>query len=231
MLFADALRNFAQLVINGLAIAGAFLVGLLLTKVSLWIACRLFFKKAPPRMVSKAMGIVGGVTLAIVVGLLVFGDGTGWGVGTGSSTSLGNSQQEGTQPVEASAAAQFAAAPPVPETKPEVPPPDPKPMEPQQELPRSESERIIVLGGYDSLQRYYQVEGQRESWNLSQLTQYLLRRKTDPDQPLKGITVLIYRDSATAEGPVVAQLRKWAEDHELGVYFPPVSSQTRPGSK
>ena len=230
LLFADAIRNFAQIIVNVLAIAGAFLVGMILTHGFLSLSCHLLFRKQPPQGVKKVTRLLGGVLLAIGVAFLVFGDGTGWGIGTGNTTGQGDSTKPGPKQ-ELSVASQFPISTMQEPKEDPKPPEEVKPKVEPKELPMDETERIVILGGYDVLQRYYRIEGKGETLNLSQLTQFLKARKTDPTKPLKGITILVFKDSATTEGPVVAQLRKWAEDNGLGVYFPAVSNQARPAMK
>src|SRR4051794_29317906 len=79
LLYAD-FGNVGETLVRILAIAGGFLVGYLLTHLLLRLIAKLALQKRMPGMLERALQVIGGLIVAFLVALLVFGEG-GWGLG------------------------------------------------------------------------------------------------------------------------------------------------------
>ena len=82
------------------AVAGGFLNGYFLGKVVAWALDRWVFAQKAPEQVKKAVSFVSGLALAILVALIVFGEGGNGLFGRGGSTGDG----KGTTPADREAA-------------------------------------------------------------------------------------------------------------------------------
>ena len=69
--------HFAQFLVNCLAVGGGFLAGFILTGVLVWWIDRTFLRKQSPDPLKRAARYFGGLVVAILVALLVFGIGGG----------------------------------------------------------------------------------------------------------------------------------------------------------
>jgi len=225
--FADtttAVTNLQQVGINLLAIAGAFLVGTQFTKYFVIFIFKTMTKKKqpPPRMVQTLLKYVGGVIFAIIVALLVFGDGSGFGFGSGRGTGPGDSENKDQK--KDSKFSTETESTRIEVTKKEIPK-----VIPESDLPPADQrERIVVLGGYDRLERYYRLEGKTDRVSLTELIRYLREKQQSPIHPLKGVTILVYKNSPAMEHRLVKDLQKWASEQKLSVDFPPVQDRMMP---
>src|SRR5262249_54079201 len=103
-LFADVAEQFGRTVINILAVAGSAAVGYILTFILIWTGCRLTIHKQPPRSLAKILSALGAVAAGVVVAMLLFKGGGGWGLGGGFG--LGSGSGAGQSPTEKSPATQ-----------------------------------------------------------------------------------------------------------------------------
>ena len=84
-LLASMFDNVGKVVLGALAVAGGFLIGNLLTLVACRILAKFAFKRKFNPTLEKALRVIGGIALAILVAFLVFQGGSGWGFGGGGS--------------------------------------------------------------------------------------------------------------------------------------------------
>ena len=96
LIFADGFANTGRLVLNFLAIAGGFLIGYVLTHVVLRLIAKFALNKRLPLILERALQVIGGLIVAFLVGLMVFGDG-GWGFGGTGGTNPGGPDGTGQQ--------------------------------------------------------------------------------------------------------------------------------------
>ena len=87
-LLANAFENVGRTLLNFLAIGGGFLLGATLAWILVRVVTKSMFKKKPNRVVDKIARAVGGILGALLVALLVFGDG-GWGFGGSGAGHIG----------------------------------------------------------------------------------------------------------------------------------------------
>src|SRR5262245_19455275 len=86
--------QFGQLIVNSLAILGGFLIGYLLTAL---LANRVS-RSRPPTPLNRGSRLLGGVVLAVLVGIIVFGHGVGWTL-FGGGTDVNSSKNGEPQPI------------------------------------------------------------------------------------------------------------------------------------
>ncbi len=222
-LIADALgsglaEKVAGYAIKCLAVAGGFLIGYFLGGATAWALDRWVFAKRAPDQLKKAVSMVAGVAVAILVALVVFGEGgnglfggggnAGDGKGTAAPETKGKTEPH--QPVVA------------PKKDEE---PAPKTVEPV--APTKPADTVIyvtVLGGADvpnNDEKYYLVGDDSNRKNLAQLTDIVAAKKE------KGTVGLVIqfretnRPSLDPEHESISKLRRWAEKEKVAVTFPP----------
>src|SRR5437868_4392587 len=100
--FADMQQNIGNFVVSGLAVAGAGVIGYLLTLLLLWLISKFAFDKKLPKPITRFVCILGGVAVALLVAGLLFhgGGGGGWGFGPGFGfgTGSGTGEEKQKQP-------------------------------------------------------------------------------------------------------------------------------------
>lgn len=209
-------ERFAQLVVNVLAVGGGFLIGQMLTAFVAWFLDRWLTGGKTPLGFKEAAKRIGGVTLAVLVALIVFGHGEGWtlfgGGGTGAQNEAEGDKSGGTP----------ATTPDVPTTR-----PTPEPITPPRVVPASTANavQITMLGGEDvQNQRFYQIDTDSTPKTLSEVKEVLLARKTESPQ---GLGVLIRFSPSNVlprTHPAVLLLSQWAQDNGIAVTFPAENS-------
>jgi hypothetical protein len=212
-LFAvGAIENIGNVVVGIMAVAGAFLIGNLLTWLIVGTISRVFIKRVVPPKMMKIMRIIGGILLALAVAYWAFREG-GFGFGTGTGTPM--NENKGDQKQEEK------KEPTVIQKKEEI-------VKKKDEGPLEESIRIVVLGGDAKEQRFYELEGEKTPRTFSEITRTILERKDKSVRPLRMVTILVYKNSADRDGAVVRSLVNWAKAQNLGVSFPSVQNEYRP---
>src|SRR4051812_31738917 len=151
----------AQYLLRGLAVGGAFLVGYVLT----WVVAKLLDRsltagKSPPA-VHKAARVLGGLLLAVLAAIFLFGpggDGLGFGGGPGEGKGQGAGEGKGggdatkpTQPISADVK-------PPEQTKADAVPPE-------------QRVRVTMLGGEDVKdERFYLLDDDRTPHTFAEVT-------------------------------------------------------------
>ena len=211
-LFADAFANFGRVIVNLLAVAGGFLIGNVLMLVVSRIAAKFVFKKKLPRMLDQILRLVGGLVVALLVAMLVFGDG-GWGFGgSGGGRPGGPGGSTPEQPDEKKADESKDVRKDPPKTK-------------DAETP-DERVKIVVLGGDAPPDHYYLFEDERTASTLVEVSEKM--RVRHEKKPLKRLTIFVYKNSAAKETAVVNDLENLARSLTLTIDFPPVQRDLRP---
>lgn len=207
-------ERVAQFVVNVLAVGGGFLAGFVLTGFVVWLLDRwLLAGKSPPQL-KRAARVVGGLLLAVLVALIVFGSGSGWGLfgaGTGDSKGQGMSDQtgdgKGGTPAKAGPEAQQPAV---------------EPSTPQRDLPPPEQRvRVTVLGGAEVKdERFYLVDDDRTPKTFAEVTAATTAKKTASGKAV-GLEVRFSSDNTLPrDHPAVTRLARWAQEHGVTVSFP-----------
>ncbi len=203
---ADKVAGYA---IKGLAVAGGFLIGYFLGGVVAWGLDRWVFAKKAPDQLKKAVALVAGVALAILVALIVFGEGGNGlfgggsqGDGKGTATPEAKGKPEPSQPV-------------VPPKKDEVP--TPKPIDPvAPSKPADTIIRVTILGGSDvpGDERFYVVEDGPKPKTFAELKEAVTARK-QKEKGTVGLSITFRPTNAPSLDPVhysISQLTNWARD-------------------
>ncbi len=201
---ALAIVDVQMLVIKGLAVAGGAAVGYFLGGWFLWLVGRLFFfRKVPPRAVGTVR-LLSMIALGMLVYLWVFGNSTAGGLGGGGGWwPFGGKAGQGDNAGTAST------------TEPVQKPPEERTEEPAKALEQGRTLQIRMLGGDRVIeQRFYQVEGQASALNWLALRK-LLEQQASEEPPLKGIEIVLFKDSVDRDNPAVTQVENWARDKGL----------------
>lgn len=196
--------NYVQFLVNCLAVGGGFLVGYLSAGAVAWWIDRTFLRKKTPPTLHRASRILGGLALAIIVALLLFGKG-GTGLGGGQGEGLGSGTgATGTGPT----------AEPV-ETK-------PKPPAPAKDVPIPTARiRVTMLGGADVKdKRFYLIDDDSAPKTFEE-AKSAIRAKADaaPEKPAVEVRFTV-RNALPQDHPAVRQLADWARESGLTVVYP-----------
>jgi hypothetical protein len=208
-LFADLKSNIGNMVVNVLAVAGAGAFGFFLTRGIIWLIGKLAFNKKPPQQVSRLLGILGAVAMALLVAALLFQGqgGGGWGFGPGFGFGTGSGDSSNSSNTTES-----------------------KNGKTNQEITNTSTPktgnplRIRMLGGKnvkleDDKLVIYQPEPGSEAYTLDRLKPLIRDRMQDkPGVPaIHEIVIIIEKDSVAHNHDAVLKLDQFAKDQGLTV--------------
>jgi hypothetical protein len=198
----------AQFAVNSLAVVGGFFVGYVLFGVIAWLLDRYVLFKKSPQNLKRLVRLVGGVLVAILVAIIVFGHGHGWtlfGGGSPGDDNGGNPNPAATQPTSTE------------KSKSEAPPPPAKDLPPP-----AATAKVTLLGGDDVKgERFYLLDADPVAKTLDEITTALRAKKNTLAG--KGLAVEIrFSESNTLSRthPAVLLLADWATKHGVSVTFP-----------
>jgi hypothetical protein len=211
---ADVSEKFGGLIINGLAVAGAGLIGYFVTLLLVWLVGKAALNRKVPTPLRRILCVVGGVAAALAVYAMLFHGGGGHGGGgwglLGSWLGFGKSELVSTE-LKPQA------------THPEVPPR----TESQSHAVAAEAAaplRILMLGGErvkgssESELTYYQLQPEERPLNLAQVKD-LIRERKKAKPPLHEIVIMIQGDSVARGHLAVKQLADFASDEGLAISY------------
>lgn len=205
-------ERVAQFIVNVLAVGGGYLVGYFLFGFIAWGLDRWLLYGNTPIGLKRVIRHLGGVALAVLVALIVFGQGHGWNLFGGGGTGDGNgtSTSEGTGTGTGSAAT-------VKETTPQTPVPPPVKETPTP----TERIRITVLGGTDVKEmKFYLVDDERTPRTLGELEAVVASRRTADGKPI-GIELRYSPQGGVGkDAPGTIRLVNWAQRAGLTVILP-----------
>ncbi|HEX3150943.1 MAG TPA: hypothetical protein VHR66_22885 [Gemmataceae bacterium] len=195
----DVAGKAGKYVLYGLAVAGGFMVGNLLTWAICRLVARMALKSKMPAQLERALRILGGVAVAILVGYLLFRFGSGWGLG-GSGTGEGDGKSgtniEGTHDPKQKAA-------------------------PKGETKSAEEKATLASGTKVTIHRgatypkSFQFEGDADAVDLATAKQKLRQRQDSSAGQLKFVDLLFYRNSMAEIHPSIEEFETFA--HALGL--------------
>jgi hypothetical protein len=216
-LLADGLASaagekVATFVVKCLAVGGGFLVGYFLGGVIAWALDRWVFAQKAPDQLKKAVSLVAAIALALLVALIVFGEG-----GNGLFGRGGTGDGKGT-PTPDDNKGKVAPVPPE-QKKDETPPKkDETPKAPVTPMPGDV--RITILSSGEARDaRYYLIEGDPAPKNLEELQQVILTRKKDAKPELKQVIFRFKKDEYPVDAPIVKDVVTWLYSVKIGVTF------------
>jgi hypothetical protein len=211
---SGAAERLAGLAIKCLAVGGGFLAGYLLGGAIALALDRWVFAKKAPEMVKKGVRWVSGLILAIIVALIVFGEGGG-GFGMGGGEGKGS----GTPGTEGQSKDKQTPQPPTSEN--ERPPVSP--VTPADTRPTEVVIRVTILGGTDVRQeRFYLIDDDGTPRTFAEVRATVAQRKANDKR--KATLAILFPpppNRLPLEHPAVTQLVTWGRDEAgLDVTFP-----------
>ncbi|MFO0804785.1 MAG: hypothetical protein U0791_16885 [Gemmataceae bacterium] len=202
---------WTRFVTNCLAVVGAFIAGYIGGGVGGWAIDKWLFAKRSPDAAKKAIRVLCGLVLAVLVGFLVFGagGGRGWFGGGGGSNGSDKSSDGVTNPSDSKSDSQD---PPKIDS--------PKVVEPKPDDPRI---RVTFLGG-DAVQadRFYMIDDDPVPKSFLDLKSIVLKRRDATTAPLT-LVVLFPTDPRQRIDPNsinVAQVTSWAKTQGITITIP-----------
>jgi hypothetical protein len=201
----------SQLLVNCLAVGGGFLVGYWLTAFIAYLIDRWLTKNRAPHGLHRVARILGGLALAVLVALVVFGHGAGWTLFGGGGSGNGNSEGTTTGTNESGAKTQ----PTSPAKVEPVPPPPTEAVPPEQRV------RVTLLGGEDVKgERFYLIGDDRTPHTLAEVEAAVRAKKDATDKPV-GLEILFSPSNTLPRNhPAVLRLTNWAQSSGITVTFP-----------
>ncbi len=168
-------ERVTSVIVNGLAVAGAFLGGYILFGVLAWFLDRWLTGGKAPEQLKRASKIVGGLIVAIIVALILFNGGGNGKDGDKAGGGLTPQKNDGDQP---------GSGPP-PVIPPVVAPPEKDPL-----IPPNANAKIVVVGvtilaGSDEKLaggKYYRMDGKADLYTLDDLFVEIKKEHAPPDK-------------------------------------------------
>jgi hypothetical protein len=216
-LLADGLASgagekVATFVVKCLAVAGGFLVGYFLGGVVAWALDRWVCAQKAPGPVKKAVSWVAAVALALLVALIVFGDGGNGLFGRGGGTGDGKGTPASTDN------SGKAAPVPTPDHKDVPPKKDDQPGPPPPPTPGDV--RVTILPDDEVREgRFYLIDGDAAPKNFDEFKSAILARQKEARPEVKQVIFRFRKVGYTQSNPVVRDVVAWLNDAHIGVYF------------
>lgn len=198
--FLNTLR-LAKLIEGALATVGAFLVGYVLVTLLGWWFDKYLLKRKSPELLHRVCRLLGGLILAILVALMLFGGGGGSGDGTGDGAGAGKASPGPASDAEST---------------------DPKAVAAKVAPPVEVRVRVLVLGGTDVKdQKFYVVDDDPAPLAFAD-ARSAIQRKKDATAKSVGLEIRFpVQNALPRDHPAVAQLARWAgEVAGLTLSFP-----------
>ncbi len=198
-------EKLAAFVVKCLAVGGGFLVGYFLGGVIAWALDRWLFAQKAPQL-KKAVSLVAGIALAILVALIVFGEGGkglfGSGGGDGDGKNAPNPADNGKDkqpPVE--------PKPEVPKKKDEPKPPDAKPT--------PGDVRVAILGGEEVKDgRFYLLDDDPPPKTFEEFKDAITAKRKTAKTELT-IVFRFKKEPLSENHPAVRQVVAWVNEVKL----------------
>lgn len=209
---SGASNQVAAFVVKCLAVAGGFLVGYFLGGVIAWALDRWVMAQKTPAPVKKLISWAAAIALALLVALIVFGDGGNGLFGRGS----GSGDGKGTQSQENKGDAKDAKT--TPEPKQAEQPKNKEPVEPPPPKPTPGDMHIVILAG-DELKdgRAYLLEGDPNPKTIDEFKDAVNARRKVKEPELKTVYYRFKNQKLAADHLAVALPRAW-----LDSFTPPI---------
>lgn len=208
---SGASDKVAAFVVKCLAVAGGFLVGYFLGGMIAWALDRWVFAQKAPAPVKKAISWVAAVALALLVALILFGDGGNGLFGRGGGTGDG----KGTQTQDDGK----TTGTPQPKQKDQEQPKEkndgPKPTSPK---PTPGDMHVVILAG-DELKdgRAYLLDGDPNPKTLEEFKDAVNARRRVKEPELKTVYYHFKNQMLAADHQAIALPRAW-----LDTFSPPI---------
>ena len=192
-------EKVAAFIVKCLAVGGGFLLGYFLGGAVAWALNRWVFAQKAPDQLKKAVAVLMGVALAILVALIVFGDGGGGlfgGGGSGEGPVTPDDGKQGPPPV-------------VPKDEKKEQAPKPPPVKPTPgDVP------VTILAGDEVRGGKFYVIGDQEPKTFEEFKEAVAKRR----QEMKEELVLVFRFKGaelSATHPEMQRLTAWLKQAKL----------------
>lgn len=205
-------EKLATFAVKCLAVGGGFLVGYFLGAVVAWALDRWVFANKSPAQLKKIVSVVAGIALAILVALIVFGEG-----GSGLFGGGGGNQGDGKGSANENKGKPEPA--PAPEPKPdekkdkkeEVKPPSP---------PMPGDVRVTILPDDEVKDgRFYLIAGDPNPKSLPEFKDAILAKRKEAKPELKQVVFGFKKDALDKTHPIVQNATVWLGNNNIGVNF------------
>lgn len=199
-------ERVVQLGVNCLAVAGGFLAGYVLTGLLAWLFDRWLTGGKSPEPFHRAAKIIGGLGLAILIAMLVFGKG-GTGDGDGSGGTPGDAKTNAT--------GGGSTQPTTNDVKPAPSVSTENPAPPEQRV------RVTLLGGSDVRDaKFYLIDDDRTPKAFADVATAVAAKKGATGKAV-GVEIRFPPTNAPAQDhAAVLQLTRWAQANGVTVSFP-----------
>jgi hypothetical protein len=199
----------AVIAVKCLAVAGGFLAGFVIGGVAAWAFDRWVFARKTPDFVKQAVRVLSGLAVAILVAMIVFGDGSGGGLFGGSGDGTGTGTPQNTDSGKKSDT-------PAPSVK----PPDPKVVPPKVDAVRTPEVkptdvviRVTFLGGADVTgDRFYQLDDDPAPKTFEELKAAITKRKESEPRKVYLAVQFPARNRIAEDSVNVTQVTEWARN-------------------
>lgn len=218
-LLADGIASgagdkLATFVVKCLAVAGGFLIGYFLGGVLAWALDRWVFAQKAPEPLKKAVSWVAAVAAALLVALIVFGEGGsglfgGGGTGDGKGTPNPDDTKGKSPPVE-----------PEPKKKDDVPPKKKDETTQPSPTPQPGDVRVTILTGDEAKGgRYYLIDGDPTPKKIDEFKEAILARRKDAKPELKQVIFRFKKDVFPLDHPIIQDAALWLGSVKIGVNY------------
>lgn len=200
--------RFGQFLVNCLAVGGGFLAGWFLAAVAGLAFDRFVIHRTSPPGLHKASRNTGGLLLAVLVAIIVFGHGHGWTLFGGGGAGVENGGQTATSGANADLTKSNDGS---------------KPISIKTTPPVDERIRVVVLGGDEvKAERFYVVDEAIEPKSFAEATVAILAKRDASPGKRIGVEIRFSPTNALPpDHPAVTRLARWTRsDAGLSVSFP-----------
>jgi hypothetical protein len=208
-------QNFGQLLVNILAVVGGFFLGAWLSGWLLQRLTGMLAAKKPYPAVLWVFRLVGGVALAWVVALFVFGKGGLFGLGGGGGPGTGPGDKDG-KPSAVNGTEGDHKGKKNGGTTDE----------------NKKTLRVEVLGKVNGepilTGRFYRIKDEQEMHNLNEVLARI-DKLTVETPPLKKVEIILYKNSPAPDRPAVADLQSEVQRKGLEASITTVAAQAPAG--
>jgi hypothetical protein len=208
-------EKLAAFVVKCLAVGGGFLAGYFLGGVGAWALDRWVFAQKAPAQLKKIVSLAAGAALALVVALIVFGEGGDGLFGGRGSPGEG----KGASPQDDKGKA-TPAAPVTTPKKDDTPPKRDDEPKTQDVVPTPGDVRVTILPDDEvSEGRFYLIDGDPVPKDLAEFKRALTARRREAKPELKQIIFRFQKTRYSQSNPVVRDVVSWLNEVNIGLVF------------
>ncbi len=211
---SGASQKLAAFVVKCLAVGGGFLVGYFLGAACAWALDRWVFAHKAPAQLKKAVSLVTGIALALLVALIVFGDGGNGLFGGGGNRGAGEGASEPKKD------GKTEPAPPTVPKKDETQPKKEPEAKPPDVVPTPGDVRVTILPGDEVREgRFYLIDGDPNPKTLAEFKAAITARRKDAKPELKQVIFRFKTTGYSQSHPVVRDVVAWLNEVNIGLQF------------